>query len=365
MLKQLLNRLAGRRPVDMAAGPREGVPFQLTPPDAVALDNGESFDLQAAMDHVHGLPVPAWHRVAQWVEGLPAGPLQAQAWSRAELAWLAHLQQALGPQYHLTRQAHALLLSPLPPREARAVVDFMTRTLSRITRVLHGVARAPAWGSDILLVFEDEDSYYRYVSRYYPDEGEFAFSGGMHINAGCSHFVTRAEDLRAIEPVIAHEMTHACLAHLPIPAWLNEGLAVNTERRLCPPMGERHTPQELNRMHRRFWTPALMQAFWSGDVFMRPDEGQLLSYDLARILVEQFAADWTPFASFANQAQGADAGAAAAAGHLGVDLGRAVQALFDLAPAQGWAPDPAQWRSEPQRGAFRGQTGRPGWYPAV
>ena len=34
-----------------------------------------------------------------------------------------------------------------------------------------------------------------------------------------------------------HEMTHGSVAHLPLPLWLNEGLAVNTERRLAGATG--------------------------------------------------------------------------------------------------------------------------------
>jgi hypothetical protein len=38
-------------------------------------------------------------------------------------------------------------------------------------------------------VLDSEEDYYRYVSIYYPSEGEFALSGGMFIHAGCPHFV--------------------------------------------------------------------------------------------------------------------------------------------------------------------------------
>lgn len=82
----------------------------------------------------------------------------------------------------------------------------------------------PPWGKDILLVFDDEESYYRYVSYFYPESGEFAFSSGMFINAGCSHYVTMKGDLRLIEPIIAHEMTHAFLSR-PSPG--NFGLVGN------------------------------------------------------------------------------------------------------------------------------------------
>lgn len=144
----------------------------------------------------------------------------------------------------------------------------------------------------------------------------------MHISHGCSHFVTMKADLLAIQPVIAHEMTHGCVGHLPLPAWLNEGIAVNTEQRLCPPPAPLYTPQQMHEKHVRFWGEEEIQQFWSGKSFLRDDEGNMLSYDLARIIVDQFSSDWEQFRRFAQAAHMADGGAAAAQEHLGIELGR-------------------------------------------
>ena len=149
----------------------------------------------------------------------------------------------------------------------------MNRTRKRILQVLDGVAHVPDLGKDILIVFDDEENYYRYVSYYYPEGGEYAFSGGMHISTGCSHFVTVKADLRSIEPVIAHEMTHGCVAHLPLPRWLDEGLAVNTERRLADSGRAQYTPQQMHEKHLVFWGDTEVQQFWSGESFFRADDG--------------------------------------------------------------------------------------------
>lgn len=179
----------------------------------------------------------------------------------------------------------------------------------------------------------------------------------MYISHGCGHFVAVKAELRAIEPVIAHELTHACLSHLPLPAWLNEGLAVNTERGLSPPPGDpfgaRSTPQQMHARHQRFWGADEIQQFWSGKSFLRADEGNELSYDLARIMVAHFAADWTRFRRFGLAADLADSGAAAAREHLGLDLGDAVRALLDADSQTVWSPEPGLWAGTPERGAFR------------
>ena len=223
--------------------------------------------------------------------------------------------------------------------------DLMERTLGRVVKLLDGIARIPPLGKDLLVVFDDDESYYRYVSCYYPDAGEFAFSGGMHIDAGCSHYVTVKNDLRAIEPVIAHEMTHGCVGHLPLPVWLNEGLAVNTEHRLAGARST-HTQQQLRSKHLVFWGAHEIQEFWSGKSFLRTDDGNLLSYDLARLLVEQLAKNWESFAPFVLAADQVDAGAAAARLHFDVDLGEFVCALFDQEPSPAWSPDPNVWTTE-------------------
>lgn len=236
---------------------------------------------------------------------------------------------------------------------AQAALEFIAKTTTRIGKVLEGVAQVPAWGYDILVVFDDEKNYYRYISRYYPESGEFATSSGMHINFGCSHFVTMKADLLAVEPVIVHEMTHACLSHLPLPAWLNEGLAVNTESRLSPTPKSLFTPQEMHAKHMQFWGVHEIQEFWCGKSFLRADDGNMLSYDLARILVAQFADDWQSFKRFVLLAQASDGGQAAALEILHLDLGAAVCALLGQSPSADWAPEPNIWPDPPERGAFR------------
>lgn len=293
-----------------------------------------------------------WAAAQRWVQSIPGESAQAEAWSACERAWLEHLRAALGPSYRVRSQGSALLLSTLEAHVAEATLAFVNKTVQRIVRVLDGVAAAPEWGHDILIVFDDDEAYYRYVSHYYPEAGEFAASSGMYIHQGCGHFVTVKADLRAVEPVIAHELTHACLSHLPIPAWLNEGLAVNTEQRLCPPPPARETPWQLHERHRKFWGASEIQEFWSGKSFLRNDEGNELSYDLARILVSQFAADWDRFRQFANAADLADGAASSARDHLNVDLGAAVCAVLEQAPDPGWSPQPQTWDGDPERGAF-------------
>lgn len=335
-----------------AAGHGSAAP-QLTPPTTeIALAGSPDFVLSSHLSQHNGFPFLDWAAAQAWVDGLGDPALQADAWARCELAWLSHLQASLGPGYQLRQEGGAVLLSTLEPHVARAMLGYMGKTLQRIVRLLDGVAQPPEWGKDLLIVFDDEDTYYSYVSHYYPEAGEFAGSSGMYINAGCGHFVTAKADMRLIEPIIAHELTHSCVSHLPMPAWLNEGLAVNTEHRLSPLGPGLFTPQQLHDKHLGFWGAAEIQEFWSGKSFLRNDDGNMLSYDLARIVVAQLGSDWDRFRSFVLAADLADAGAAAAAEHLGVALGNVVCALLEKELDPGWAPNPAMWHDTPEQGAF-------------
>jgi hypothetical protein len=313
-------------------------------PRTIDLQGLHRFPIAEHLKVHNGFPILDWLMVERWIAGVPRAK-HGEARAAAERAWLLHFRDALGGTFRVDEAETSLALSSLERNVARAVLAYMERTLKRIRMVLDGIARDPGWGKSVLIVLDDEKQYYEYVSNYYPQAGEFAFSGGMHIAEGCHHFVTIKRDLRSIEPVIAHEMTHGCLAHLPLPAWLNEGIAVNTEHRVARRETGLYTPEQMHAKHRRFWGSAEIQQFWSGKSFLRTDEGNMLSYDLARILVEQFGRDWERFRSFVLAAHRDDAGSAAARGHLGLSLGAAAGALFE-GDAREWEPDPSRWEGE-------------------
>jgi hypothetical protein len=324
-------------------------------PEEITFANRAPFALPRHISFHHGFPVVDWDAAAAWAEQGGDAADHAAAWQVVERAWLLHFRDALGSQYTLLESETSLLLSALEPGPARAALEFMGRTSARVLKVLDGIAQLPEWGKDILIVFDDEEAYYRYASYFYPEEGgEFAPSGGMYVSRGCGHFITVKADLHAVEPIIAHELTHACLDHLPIPLWLNEGLAVNTERRLTGTRPELHTPREMRHKHLAFWDARTIQQFWSGESFHRPDDGNLLSYDLARILVEHMASDWEAFTRFALAADAGDAGATAAAEHLDLDLGAAAAVLLEASEHDDWLPQPDVWTQPERRAAGLG-----------
>jgi len=316
---------------------------QEAPPSRIDVGDGRMFELKPYLGQIHGVPHLQWEEAMSHLG--PDGSAAPSARTALRRGWLRHLRAWLGPQYRLHESATAVAVSSLDDVTVKALLRYVESTRVRVERVLQDVASFPPEEKSIVLVLDDEETYYHYVSTWYPDGGEFGFSGGMFIGHGCPHFVVKRNDLRAIEPVIAHELTHSALAHLQLPLWLDEGLAVNTERRLAGTTPHSHTAQQLHGKHVAFWDPDSIQEFWSGRSFHRSDDGQMLSYELARILVQEMSREWSTFAAFVRAAGRQDAGDAAARRQLGMDLGASVCALFDKDPSPRWSPDSRAWEA--------------------
>lgn len=330
----LILRNLGARAAVMTEKPeehREPAPLELV------LPSGAVFDVQQHLALANGVPLLDWEAAQRAADAEASGA--AAALAAMQHAWLLHLRDAIGPHCRLASSQDAMVLSSLDDVTVNALLRYVATTRSRVTRLLDGIARFEPGQKSIVLVLDDEDSYYQYVANYYPEEGEFAFSGGMFLAGACPHFVVKRGELQSLESVIAHELTHSAVAHLQLPLWIDEGLAVNTEHRLTGSPRTTWTPQQLHGKHLAFWDAQRIQEFWTGHSFQRTDDGNLLSYELARILVQEMSRDWPSFAAFVQEARREDAGHAAALRMLGTDLGHAVCALFDREVSAAWSPE--------------------------
>ncbi len=312
-------------------------------PPSLSLGSLAPFDVQQHMAPQNGFPILDWQALARWSDTAASAEEASQAFELGIRTWLLVMTGYCGDRFRLYETEDAFIVSPLENATLIATAAFIASTRRRIHQVLAGVAVFGEHEKSILLVLHNEDAYYDYLAAHYPDDGEFAKSGGCFINAGCPHFVVAMADLSTIEPVIAHEMTHSAVGHLPLPRWLDEGLAVNTEQRLTGVPNLLLTPRELRAKHLEYWGATEMQEFWSGDSFFRMDDGNLLSYELARILVAHLSSDWDRFKAFVTTAQRGDGGATAARDYLGIELGALVCALLEQPATADWEPDPGQW----------------------
>jgi hypothetical protein len=303
-------------------------PVAVTPPEAPPELSAPKFvnpeALETAFGYEDGFHRADWDVIGQWIDSKVA-PLDAEAaWDEAVLLWTTKLRDDLGGNYHVLQSRQTVLLCDQPLDTAQWILDYAGRAAITIKEVLGQTAWSGAFGKDVVLVFSDEDDYYQYLSYHSPD-GEQAASGGVCIHSGCTHIALPWNDQLGAANTIVHELTHDCLAHLPLPLWLNEGVAVTLQNAIAP-LGFANAPimpGELADRHFAFWTGENIQSFWAGTSFYQPGDPNELSYGLAQIfvkfLLEQGDAD--AFRTFLEVAQRDDAGQTAALDILGANLG--------------------------------------------
>jgi hypothetical protein len=255
-------------------------------------------------------------------------------WSKECDKWLEAIASEFGKGYRVQESPSFSIMSNESDRYIHVFSGFLERALKRILSSLDGIASDEGFGKHVALIFQDIDQYYDYVCMFFPDEGEFGLSSGMYINEGYGHFVFPSQEIDYAEPIAVHELTHACLAHLPIPLWLNEGMAVLMEDVLA---GQRlFLDKEMVSRHQKYWNKETIQDFWSGESFFAIDDGQELSYNLAHIIARNISQDFTAFAKFSHSANYEDAGELAAQEFLGLSL---TQIVGSFLGEGNWQPD--------------------------
>ncbi|TYT26997.1 hypothetical protein FZO89_12410 [Luteimonas viscosa] len=289
-------------------------------------------------------PIPDW-------EAMGAAAAEADKsfldryYATAARQWLDALGNALpDAEYRLRASGNFLLLSSLPERAGTLVLGMCEQALRAIRARLGPLASDEGHGPYVVMVFASRESYHDYLDHYRPTDGDYAPSSGVFINAGYGHFASWHDALDDLEPVVVHELSHALLTHLPLPVWLNEGIAVNVEQALLPRMADPrlrlYSPAEMHARHLAWWNAGRIQAFWSGEAFHVGD-GEELAYDLAATITRLAAKqDESAFRAFVLAAGWQDAGRGAEA-ELGFPLVHLVEAVLGEGD---WAPRPAQWR---------------------
>ena len=290
------------------------------------------------MPVVDGFPRPDWNAIAEQIHNGPENTWEAE-WQLWSHRWLDSVLEQLPDNYRVVESDNFLVLTAQEDRYVDLLSTFLERTLKSILSNLGGIASDDGLGKHVVLMFDNQEHYYQYNLYFYPDEGEFALSSGMFLNVGYGHFVFPYVEQFEAEATSAHELTHACLRHLPLPLWLNEGFAVTMEDDLCGSAPLRMDKERLDE-HREFWNADTIQEFWSGTSFQRTDEGNELSYELARYCLRALAHEYDVFSAFANSATFEDGGESSAMEFFGGSLGGVIQQFFGDGS---WHPQPDSW----------------------
>jgi hypothetical protein len=290
-----------------------------------------------------GFPLPDWNAIADRVEA----EIPAEDWHRVYgdlgAAWMERVREVLGGRYAIRESRNFILLSTVTEEKAGEVLRFLERIDARIQQTIPALLPEELYGKCPVIAFGDEQDFYRYVSQYIPEDGDFGGMGGVYLNRGYGHFAMPNGDLERYVSVMSHELCHAFLHHLVLPLWLDEAITQGVEHSitgLLPYMLDR----EMIGRHQDYWDAPRIRAFWSGASFGFADEGQELSYHLARFILHGLhdggATPRGVLDEFFLRAKYDDAGQSAALEVLGISLG---ECLVPLLGEGDWEPpEPAE-----------------------
>ena len=255
-----------------------------------------------------GLPRPDWAIIQDWMSSNVADADLDDAWTTLASDWIDQLIEALPDGYSRRQSREFFLLSSSAESTDERILQWCEDSRETILKILAGVARDEGHGKHVVFAFADAETYYDYVSDFYPDDGEFGLSVGMFLDSGYGHLVMCMAYEGEHDRTIAHELNHALLRHLPLPLWLNEGVTQVIED-LVVGSSHFHVDREMSHRHRTYWNANTIQSFWSGDSFDAPDDGQELSYHLAEILFRNLMSDYPKqIHDFLKKADFVDAG---------------------------------------------------------
>ena len=276
-------------------------------------------ELEGAFDFEEGFSRPNWPLISKTVRERTARDDWDRAFTEAARQWVMQIQSDLGGEYAVSESRRFLLLSELETDSRRGILAHAEQTRDSIRECLGDAAWSPNCGKHVIILFSEEDDYYQYLSYFHKD-GIHPASGGCLIRKRYVHIAAPYQP-RGCRTMLAHELAHNLVVHLPLPLWLNEGLAVTFQRG----NGARGQPlladPDLQPRHIDYWNEKTIQEFWAGVSFHKPGDSNELSYSLAEILLTLLLEKRWDFPAFLKQANWRDAGQTAAMNFLGVDLG--------------------------------------------
>jgi hypothetical protein len=323
------------------------------PPEPPEISPGENLQpkyvdfaqLGEVISMTEGYPYLDWKRVWDYINQNVARSAWNDAWREAVLQWLEKFRTTFKPNYFLSESDNFFLVSRQAKDAREEILAFVEKARQQIQSELRGIKLKETFGKHVILLFEQIDDYYRYISYFYP-EGTHALSWGVFLKKGYAHIAIPFYDARNTRAVLTHELAHNALFTLPVPRWLNEGVAKIFESQIS---GSRGTgfdvDMDMADRHHAYWTPENIQTFWSGQSFLSPDSTEL-SYSLANILINLIAEEKGDFKNFLQNAHYSDSGEAAFSKVYRKNLGQ-IAGIF-LGDGE-WNPKPEAINSQLQQ----------------
>lgn len=286
----------------------------------------------------HRFPVPDWEQQYELTRDLGADTQRLNSfWTERGREWTCLLRDSFGGQYHVEESKNFWVLAA---KDQRAHLRLVQRAEAAYERIRTAVGQLPgeSYGKTPMLVFEDQDLYYAYVSEYYTD-GHHPASGGVFLNEGYGHLAFWFGEWDSAEAVLAHEIAHSVVASLDMPLWLNEGIAQVAEVAITGRYGSETDffgrDEMMLEAPEPYWNSRTIQEFWTGAGFAIVGDDQSHHYGLAFDLVHRLAANRACFQAMLKKVASADAGRAAIEEVYGIKL---EDLVADVLGEGDWSP---------------------------
>ena len=283
---------------------------------------------RSAIYETNGLPRMNWEQARNIITQHLQPHLNAGGLSHAVRWWLELMAAAAGPQYRVFEDSDFFILLSGDVGRARRILEAVQPAWRLIGKLMERDATSDSRDSTLpkqaIIIFDDPERYYDYICEFYPDQHQvFGTSSGVYISDGYPHIVLNAPGNVVSLQTLVHELTHSAVDSLPLPRWLNEGMAQKMEDLVRP---AHHpfllTPREV-RLQQRYWAWFGIQRFWNGSSFNLKG-GQRPSYQLSEVMARSLIVGRGRnglFKLFLLYAHRRDAGEEAARKFLGCGVG--------------------------------------------
>lgn len=278
-------------------------------------------------------PRPDWNAVYERQSKMEFSDAERNTfWADLGREWMHLLRPCFGSDYKIYESSNFWLVSDQPEKMCRLLINWAETTRAKVLNLVDVGATKHLFGKCPIIVVSDLNAYDQYCAFYIPED-QLGPSGGVFLNHGYGHFIFPFHNINQAEPVLVHELAHSLVSHLPLPPWVNEGVAQLCENIISHSDGLDY--EKIKDIKDTFWTTKTIQEFWSGAGFCRFDDGQLLNYHLAREVTRELAADRVRFLAFLVEVDADDFGAAALLKHFNLT---ASDLLADYLGAGDWSP---------------------------
>jgi hypothetical protein len=196
--------------------------------------------------------------------------------------FLLQVANALGSHFRVVSDGTFHWATPFSTTEHAGHAKAAAYALARISQTIPGLITTPPTGGWPAVLFSTREEQFAYDALFADGGGTHIINGGMWRNWPVGHLAIPVITWDSLDAAFAHELVHASLSDTGVPAWLQEGLAMQMET--C--MGNRTPP--LNDLHHwketlAWWRSHAPYAFWSGEAFGNPESSEH-AYRLAQVL---------------------------------------------------------------------------------